>query len=780
MEMITQRILEKLDADRDREISIRELERAAESLLELDSNQDGKLSPDEFLPEFLPGFGGPRGGPGGPGGPGGMGAERPVVKDFDTDGDGRLNRAERDVARESVGRDGNRGFGGPGFRGRGNDEPAEKGLSVGSDQVEYYPENEFYDPSILRTLFLDFEYDDWEKELEAFNNTDVEVPAKLTVDGKVYAGVGVHFRGNTSYMTVPSGYKRPLNVSVDFTDSALDLYGYRTLNLLNAHEDSSFLSSVLLSNLMNSVTPAPKANFVRLVINGESWGIYVNVQQFNKDFLKEHFDSGNGPRWKVSGHPGADGGLRYLGENVDAYRRIYSLKSKEDPQAWQDLIELCRVLDETPAEQLPQALEPILDLDSVLWFLAIDLATINNDGYWTRASDYSLYQDDNGKFHVVPHDMNEAFHGPMGPGMGGPGGMGGPPGGFGGPGGPRGFGPPGGFGEPGGPGGIREPGFEFGGEPGRGGEFGGPRGEGRGQRGGGFRGGPRGGGVELDPFAAMEDPTKPLHSKLLQNETLRVEYLRRLKTVAQSLLTWNNLGPTIQNARQLIGDELQLDTKKLSSYEEFLAATSEEATESSGRTQSLRGFIDNRSAYLLGHADVAAVEPLPVASESRELSPPKLGPRRAVVIGEAVVINELLASNKKSEIRDPQGDREDYVELWNSSSHSVDLSGCYLTDSTLTPKKWQFPNNTVIQAGEFLILWADDDGKSKGGLHLNFKLSKDGEEILLVGSDRDGNPVLDDIEFGLQTDDVAWGRSPLKPDKWIPMSPSGGYRNTVE
>ena len=31
--------------------------------------------------------------------------------------------------------------------------------------------------------------------------------------------------------------------------------------------------------------PAPKANFVRLVINGENWGIYANVQQFNKDFL---------------------------------------------------------------------------------------------------------------------------------------------------------------------------------------------------------------------------------------------------------------------------------------------------------------------------------------------------------------------------------------------------------------------------------------------------------------------------------------------------------------
>jgi len=65
----------------------------------------------------------------------------------------------------------------------------------------------------------------------------------------------------------------------------------------------------------------------------------------------------------------------------------------------------------------------MLDIDSALWFLALDVALINNDGYWVRSSDYTIFLDDKGKFHIVPHDMNEAFHGAMGgPGMGGPGG----------------------------------------------------------------------------------------------------------------------------------------------------------------------------------------------------------------------------------------------------------------------------------------------------------------------------------------------------------------------
>ena len=45
---------------------------------------------------------------------------------------------------------------------------------------------------------------------------------------------------------------------------------------------------------------------------------------------------------------------------------------------------------------------------------------MNNDGYWTRASDYGLYRDPTGKFHVIPHDMNETFQSAMmfGPGPG--------------------------------------------------------------------------------------------------------------------------------------------------------------------------------------------------------------------------------------------------------------------------------------------------------------------------------------------------------------------------
>jgi spore coat protein CotH len=284
-----------------------------------------------------------------------------------------------------------------------------------------------YDPQTLRTLFLEFSDSDWEKELEDFHKTDVLVPAKLIVDGKTYADVGVHFRGMSSYFMVGAGQKRSLNVSLDFTDEKQNFGGYRTLNLLNAHEDPIFMRSVLFYDIARQYLPAPKANFVRVVINGESWGVYVNVEQFNKDFVKEWFGTKKGARWKVPGSPNGRGSLAYLGDDPAPYQRIYELKSKEDSKSWNDLIRLTKVLNETPPDKLEAALAPILDVDGALRFLALDNALINNDGYWVRTSDYSIYEDEKGRFHILPQDANETFVRPGGPGFGGggPGGRGG-------------------------------------------------------------------------------------------------------------------------------------------------------------------------------------------------------------------------------------------------------------------------------------------------------------------------------------------------------------------
>jgi hypothetical protein len=450
-------------------------------------------------------------GPGGPGGPGGV--EQQLVAQFDTDRDERLNTAERKAARawlESQGRQAPfGGRGGPGFPGFGNGAPAAPGARMTPADVRTFPNAPTYDMTALRTFFFEFENADWEAELAAFYNTDVEVPARLMVDGRVLRDVGVRFRGNSSYFIVPAGRKHSLNVTLDFVHKDQQLGGYRTFNLLNANEDPTFLHSVLYNHIAREYLPAPKANFVRVVINGESWGIYPSVQQFNKDFARDFYGGPDGARWKSP--PQGRGGLQYQGDDPALYKRAYEIKSKDDPAAWTALVNLTKVLNTTPPDRLEAALAPILDVDETLRFLAVDVALVNGDGYWTRGSDFSLFRDPKGRFHITTHDANETFSAG------------------------RGFGP--------GP-------IVIGGRAGRGG-FGGP------------------GGADLDPLVGLDDATKPLRSKLLAVPALRDRYLGYVRDIATKWLDWQRLGPIAEGYHTLIAADVKADTKKLETDEGF-------------------------------------------------------------------------------------------------------------------------------------------------------------------------------------------------------------------
>ena len=453
----------------------------------------------------------------------GSGEEIKLVKEFDKNGDKRLDAQERKAARAAaVNRGGGGGgFGGGGFgffRGGGGGATPSPGPKVAPADARTYPASvNLYDLTALRTLFLQFESADWERELEDFHGTDVEVPALMTVDGQTYRDVGVHFRGASSFMMASQGAKRPLNLSLDFVHDKQRLGGFRTLNLLNANSDPTFLRAVLYTEIARQYLPTPRMNYVRVVINGESWGVYLNAEQFNGDFTRAHFGSSGGARWKVPGSPRGNGGLAYMGESPDSYKSLYEIKTKDTPKAWADLAQLTKVLNQTPPASLEAALKPILDVDGALRFLAVEVALVNSDGYWTRASDYNIYQDDKGVFHVIPHDVNE--------GLGNSGG-----GGF------------GGFG---------------------------------------------GGGPTLDPLVAINDPSKPLRSKLLAVPALRERYLGYVREIADRHLDWAVMGPKAQQYQALIAGIVKTDTRKLYSTEAFTSGVAD-----------LQRFVTDRRAYL--------------------------------------------------------------------------------------------------------------------------------------------------------------------------------------
>ncbi len=317
---------------------------------------------------------------------------------FDLDGDGLLDATERAAALASIGRTVRQTVAG------------QPGPSLTPDDVTVYPESDaLYDPTTIRTIFLTMPEDDWEAELEAFYNTDVYLTGTVEVDGATYEDVGVRFRGNSSYSMVSAGVRRPLRLKLDLVNDSQRLLGYKTLNLINGANDPSSLRTVVYSMIGRDYIALPQVGLVRLVVNGESWGIYQNQQHYNKDYLNDFFGESGGVRWKVSGSPNGRGGMNYLGDDIDTYRSIYEIDNKDTEASWNALIDLFRVLDQTPTDQLVAALEPILDLDGALRFFALEVALSNSDGFYTRASDYYIYLDEGGKFHVMPHDFNEAL-----------------------------------------------------------------------------------------------------------------------------------------------------------------------------------------------------------------------------------------------------------------------------------------------------------------------------------------------------------------------------------
>lgn len=397
---------------------------------------------DKLPPATRPGgppppeLGGPDGPPpGAPGGRGGQGGGRirrsrdvnerskKLVARFDADGNGVLTRPERDAARAWLKENASQGRGGRGGRrpgggrgGRGGDaRPKIEPHRVEKGSVKTYEGKGLYDADTFRTLFIDFEHDDWYEEVSAFYRSDVNVPATLTVDGKTYEGVGVAFRGNSSYFGV-GGKKKSLNLVIDH-EKKQDLLGYRTLNLLNGHVDPSFIRSVLFNRICREYMPSQHANLVKLVINGESWGVYINVQQFNKDFLRDWYGTRGGVRWKVPAGSARVGAFAY-DEDLEVYKKSFQLKTRKAPEeSWKRLQELTRILKEASDEELEAQLRPYLDIDQTLWYLALDNVLMDGDGYLSRASDYNLYLAEDGRFHLVPHDSNEALKG----GGGGPG-----------------------------------------------------------------------------------------------------------------------------------------------------------------------------------------------------------------------------------------------------------------------------------------------------------------------------------------------------------------------
>jgi len=115
-----------------------------------------------------------------------------------------------------------------------------------------------------------------------------------------------------------------------------------------------------------------------------------------------------------------------------------------------------------------------------------------------------------------------------------------------------------------------------------------------------------------------------------------------------------------------------------------------------------------------------------------------------------VLINEFLAHTDLP--------LEDYIELFNTTTNPIDLSGAWLSDEPDNPR-FRIPDGTVIPARSYLVYTETQ---------LGFALAAAGEQIFLFNSNL--TRVLDAVAFGGQANGISSGRYPDGAPRFYELS----------
>lgn len=131
----------------------------------------------------------------------------------------------------------------------------------------------------------------------------------------------------------------------------------------------------------------------------------------------------------------------------------------------------------------------------------------------------------------------------------------------------------------------------------------------------------------------------------------------------------------------------------------------------------------------------------------------------AVITG--LVINEINSANTTHQ--DPFGEYDDWIELYNSGTTAVDLTGLFITDKLNNKLKHELQSESatemILNPGEYHVLWADEQ-TLQGSSHLSFKLSADGEAVGLYQRIGEQVMILDEVTFGVAETNTSFSRIP--------------------
>ena len=281
----------------------------------------------------------------------------------------------------------------------GCDHPASWGGTAPQESQE--PDYvSFFGADTVHDIYIELEEEDWQEILEDPEAKEYKI-ANVTIDGTTIEAVGVRTKGNSSIRMANrnDSDRFPLRIKFDEYVKQQTFLGLDELELNNSTDDASFLREYLGYAAFRQLgMDVPYVNFCNVYINGELLGLYIGVEAVDNSFLDRAFGNHQGNLYKAE-----------VGATLEPDMDLDLLEQKKGQDVEKsDLTELIEILEETEPGQKGE-LESILDIDSVLQYMAVNAVIHNWDDYAGQfAQNYYLYLDE-GLFHMIPWDLNEGF-----------------------------------------------------------------------------------------------------------------------------------------------------------------------------------------------------------------------------------------------------------------------------------------------------------------------------------------------------------------------------------
>ena len=214
------------------------------------------------------------------------------------------------------------------------------------------------------------------------------------------------FGGVRSYLA--ECQKLSFKLKFDFVDAGERFDGLKRLNLHAASGDASKLRDLMAYQLYRDFgVDAPRAVPARLYVNGAFQGLFIAVEDMDGRYARAHYPEGpNGNLYKeIWPSPGAD----------DASFSA-ALKTNEEVGDVTDFRAFADAVGQSTDATFAADMEPYVEIDSILRYIAVDRALRNWDGImafylpWSPHNFY-WYHDDGPepRFHLIPWDLDNAL-----------------------------------------------------------------------------------------------------------------------------------------------------------------------------------------------------------------------------------------------------------------------------------------------------------------------------------------------------------------------------------